>query len=49
MPQIDHENVENFQVFVVFDELSVQLLRDFVMSSNKINNKTTKVQAMPNF
>ena len=45
MPHIDPEYVEQFEVFVVFDAISVQLSRDFVPSSNTINS-TTKEQGM---
>ena len=39
MPQIDPEIVEKFHVFVVFDAISVQFPRDFVICSNTINNE----------
>ena len=45
LPQIDPEYVEHFEVFVVFDTIFVQFLRDSVLSSNTINS-TTKKRAM---
>ena len=33
---------DKFEVFVVFDSLSVQFTRDFVLRSNTINSKTKK-------
>ena len=42
MPHLDNENVEEkFDDFVVFDPISVIFPRDFVISSNTINNERT--------
>ena len=44
LPQIDHEVVEKFEVFVVFDAIRVKFPRDFVISSNKINKERTNYE-----
>ena len=41
MLQIDPEIVEKFEVFVVFDAISVEYPRFFVKDSNTINNERT--------
>ena len=41
MINVDFEIVEKFEVFVVFDTISVQLLRGFVISSITLNNERT--------
>ena len=38
MPEIDHEVVEKFEFFVVFDTITGKLLKDFVIRSNTINS-----------
>ena len=42
MPSFDPEIIEKIDVFVVFDAISVQFPRDFVSSSNIINNEKTR-------
>ena len=37
--QIDTEIVENLEVFIVFDAISVQFPKEFVIRSNTINNE----------
>ena len=41
MLQIDLENVEKFEVFVVFDGIPVEFPRFFVKGSDTINNERT--------
>ena len=41
MHQIDPENVEKFDVFVVFDAISSQFPREIDMSNNIIKNERT--------
>ena len=44
VPENDPENVENLEVFVVFDAISVQFPGGFVLLSNtKTNTKTRKM------
>ena len=45
MPQIKPETVKIFDIIVVFDTISIQFPRDFVISSNTINNGRTNYTA----
>ena len=40
MPRIEPETSKKFEVFVVFDAISVHFLNDFVLGSNTINSTT---------
>ena len=46
MPQVDNKNVEKIEVFVVFDAISVQFPREFIICFNAINNKRTRLASI---